>query len=63
MPADHRAVAEKQLQLRATAQQLADELGFDAGDVYHQLQQLARSPSERLNLGLAHGRLRSRLID
>ena len=58
---DHRAQAEALLALRARAEVLAAELGVDAGDVFHQLQQLARSPSERLRMGLAHGRLRLRI--
>lgn len=57
---EHRAQAEATPSLRARAQVLADELGLDAGDVFHQLQHLARSPSERLRIGLAHGRLRRR---
>lgn len=59
----HRAQAEAALALRARAAQLAQELGYDAGDVFHQLQRLARSPTERLRLGLAHGRLRARVAD
>lgn len=57
---EHRALAEVSLTMRARAQVLALELGLDESDVYHQLQQLNRSPSERLRLGLAHGRLRPR---
>lgn len=58
---EHRAQARALLDLRAKAEVLANELDLDAGDVFHQLQQLARSPSERLRIGLAHGRLRRRI--
>jgi hypothetical protein len=47
--------------LRERARQLAARLGLDEGDVYHQLKQLARTPTERLRRGLAHGRRRPRL--
>ena len=56
---EERAWVEADLSLRRRAAQLAERLGLDASDVYHQLKHLARSPSERLRLGLAHGRLRS----
>jgi len=60
---EHRAQAEGLLALRAQAAALAVELGLDAGDVFHQLQQLARTPAERLRIGLAHGRLRAGRAD
>lgn len=63
LSAEHRAEAERQLALRARARTLAAAMGVDESDVYHQLLQLARTPSERLRLGLAHGRLRPRLIE
>lgn len=58
---EHHAIAEATLALRAQAKVLARELGLDESDVFHQLQQLNRSPSARLRLGLAHGRLRPRV--
>jgi hypothetical protein len=61
LSAEHRELAEASLAVRALARVLAFELSLDESDVYHQLQQLNRSPSARLRLGLAHGRLRPRL--
>jgi hypothetical protein len=49
---EQRAWVAADLQLRARANQLAAKLGLDGSDVYHQLKQLARSPSERLARGL-----------
>jgi len=46
---------------RRRARALATELGLDESDVYHTLKQLARSATERLRRGLAHGRRRPRL--
>ena len=43
--------------LRARAEVLAADLGRDAADVYKTLRHLAKTPSERLALGLRHGRL------
>lgn len=60
LDAEQRRWLEADLLLRRRAAALADELGYDASDVYHQLKQLRRSPAERLRLGLAHGRLRAR---
>jgi len=60
---EHRVQAAALLALRAQAAALAVELGLDAGDVFHQLQQLARTPAERLRIGLAHGRLRAGRAD
>jgi hypothetical protein len=54
----HREEALRLLALREKAARLALELGFDPTDVFHQLQQFARSPEQRLKMGLAHGRLR-----
>jgi len=54
---EHRALALQQIALRARAARLAARLGLDAGDVFHMLRHLARSPAERLSLGLLHGRL------
>jgi hypothetical protein len=58
---EQRAWVEADLALRAKAHDLAARLGLDEGDVYHQLKQLRRSPSERLRMGLGHGRLRRRI--
>jgi hypothetical protein len=58
---EQRAWVENDFALRARAGALAARLGLDPGDVYHQLKQLKRSPSERLRLGLQHGRLRRRI--
>jgi hypothetical protein len=60
---EHQAQARALLALRRRAELLAVELGLDADDVFHQLQQLARPPSERLRIGLAHGRLRRRATE
>jgi hypothetical protein len=60
---EHRAQAEATLALRERANALAAEFGCDPGDVFHQLQQFARSPAERLRMGLAHGRLRRRIAE
>lgn len=54
---------EDDLQLRRRAARLADELLLDQSDVYHQLKQLRRSPTERLRLGLSHGRSRPRPVE
>ena len=63
LPPGQRAQAEAVLELRVRARGLALELGLDEGDVFHQLQQLARSPAERLRMGLAHGRARLRIAE
>ncbi len=55
---DQRAQVVAELRLRGRATELAAELRLDYGDVYHQLKQLARSPTERLRMGLCHGRRR-----
>jgi hypothetical protein len=60
---DQRRWLEEDLGLRATAARLAAELGLDPSDVYHQLKQLRRSPTERLRLGLNHGRHRPRIAE
>lgn len=60
---EQRAWALADLALRAEARKLAVTLGLDEGDVYHQLKHLRRTPSERLRLGLAHGRLRRRIAE
>jgi hypothetical protein len=60
LPPEHRAEAMAVLALRERARALASALGCDEGDVFHQLQQLARSPAERLRMGLALGRARPR---
>lgn len=57
------AWARADLAMRAQARELAARLQLDEGDVYHQLKQLRRGPSERLRLGLAHGRLRRRIAE
>jgi hypothetical protein len=54
---------EEDLRLRRRAASLSRELLEDEGDVYHQLKQLRRSPTERLRLGLNHGRSRPRLVE
>src|SRR5690606_16278202 len=61
LPPEQRAWVEADLALRTRARDLAARLGLDEGDVYHQLKQLRRSPSERLRMGLGHGRLRRRI--
>ena len=43
--------------LRTRAAALASTSGRDADDLYRTLKNLARSPAERLRLGLRHGRL------
>jgi hypothetical protein len=58
LSAEHRQEAQARLEMRPHAVALARELGADPDDVFHQLQQLARTRSERLRLRLAHGRLR-----
>lgn len=63
LSAEQRAWVLADLALRSDANVLAAKLNLDAGDVYHQLKQLRRTPSERLRLGLAHGRLRRRIPD
>ncbi|MBK7399501.1 MAG: hypothetical protein IPJ34_25385 [Myxococcales bacterium] len=57
LSASERAWAERQLALRAEAAELATRLQLDAGDVFHILRHLERSPAERLAIGLRHGRL------
>ena len=57
---EQRQWLEDDLALRRRAAQLAQQLSVDESDVYHQLKQLRRSPTERLRLGLAHGRHRPR---
>jgi hypothetical protein len=49
---------EQDLALRQRADLLAHELKLDESDVYHQLKQLRRSPTERLRRGLNLGRRR-----
>jgi hypothetical protein len=58
-----RAWVERDIALRARAAELASRLDLDPSDVYHQLKQFARTPSERLRIGLAHGRLRRRIVE
>lgn len=54
----HREEARRLLALREKSECIARDLGVDPSDVFHQLQQFARSPEQRLKMGLAHGRLR-----
>ena len=54
---------EDDLLLRRRAARLARELLEDESDVYHQLKQFRRSPTERLRLGLEHGTRRPRLVE
>lgn len=63
LTAGQRQWLEDDLQLRRRAARLADELLLDESDVYHQLKQLRRSPTERLQLGLGHGRSRPRRVE
>ena len=63
LPTEQRAQALALLALRSKARALAADLGLDEGDVFHQLQQLARSPAERLRMGLAHGHARLRITE
>jgi len=58
LSAEERRWLEEDLELRQRAQIIAEEIGFDESDVYHQLKQLKREPIERLRRGLAHGRRR-----
>jgi len=44
--------------LRARARELARMTGRDEDDLYRTLRHLERTPSERLELGLRHARLR-----
>jgi aconitase B len=60
---EQQAWARADLALRERASAMAARLGLDPGDVYHQLKQLKRSPSERLRVGLAQGRLRRRITE
>ncbi len=60
---EQRAWVQADLALRAQAREIAGRLQLDEGDVYHQLKQLRRTPSERLRQGLAHGRLRRRIAE
>ncbi len=55
--AEERAWIERDDALRRRAQELAVKLGRDADDLYRALRQLRRTPTERLALGLRHGRL------
>jgi hypothetical protein len=57
---EHRKEAERLLALHARAAVIAERLGVDPSDVFHQLQQVARTPEQRLKMGLAHGRRRLR---
>jgi len=57
---EERVWLEDELALRRTASRLAVELGHDESDVLHQLKHFRRTPSQRLRLGLSHGRLRTR---
>jgi hypothetical protein len=58
---EHRRWAEHDLAMREQADAIAARIGADGRDVYHLLRNLERSPSERLRLGLTHGRRRRRL--
>ncbi|HEY0477774.1 MAG TPA: hypothetical protein VGD37_09630 [Kofleriaceae bacterium] len=60
---EQRQWLEDDLLLRRRAARLAEELFLDESDVYHQLKQLRRSPTERLRLGLNHGTGRPRLAE
>lgn len=60
---EQRQWLEDDLLLRRRAARLAEELLLDESDVYHQLKQLRRSPTERLRIGLGHGRSRPRPIE
>ena len=54
---EERAWVERDNSLRARARALAARWGRDEEDVYRAMRQLARTPEERLRLGLRHGRL------
>jgi hypothetical protein len=58
LSADERRWLAADLALRERARRIAQAIGHDESDVYHQLKQLARDPIERLRRGLAHGRRR-----
>lgn len=60
---EERAWVERELALRERARLLADRLQLDASDVHHQLKQLQRSPTERLQRGLALGHARPRIAE
>ena len=45
-------------ELRKRAGEIAASTGRDAEDIYKTLKQLERTPTERLELGLRHARLR-----
>ena len=55
-PADRAWIA-KDDELRRLAGDIAQRFGRDAGDIYHTLVQLQRSPAERLERGLRHARI------
>ncbi len=54
---EERAWLERDERLRRRAVELAGELGRDVEDMYRALRHLRRTPGERLELGLRHGRL------
>ncbi|MFI5302431.1 MAG: hypothetical protein ACHREM_30430 [Polyangiales bacterium] len=58
---EQRADFDRLQALHARAAEIAAQLGFDESDVFHTLQQLERTPTERLRRGLAHGRRRPRV--
>lgn len=54
---EERAWIARDLALREDAAALAADLGRDPEDIYKTLRHLARTPAERLAIGLRHGRL------
>ncbi len=54
---EQRAWVEADDRLRARAAALATRYGRDADDLYRTLKHLARTPGERLGIGLRHARL------
>ena len=53
---EHRALALEEIEFRRRAQVIAVRTGIDLSDVVHTLRQFARTPDQRLKLGLSHGR-------
>ena len=51
------AWVERDQALRSEAARIAARIARDPEDIYRTLKQLARTPTERLRLGLRHGRL------
>lgn len=61
LSAENRAWIEADERMIARAAALAVKLGRDRDDLYRTLKHLARTPAERLRIGLLHGRLHPQL--